>query len=372
MQKRVDYIDGIRGLAILLVLAWHFIYCISSLRPGSFEAYLLKGLFYYSWLGVDIFFVLSGFLLTSILYKNKSSLHLLKTFWFRRALRILPLYWLILSAALLANLLKVSENGPGYKWLFENLQYLWSYIIFIQNITMTISNQMSSAWLNVTWSLAVEEQFYFILPILVLLLGKKNFVFISIIIFAITPILRAACILKMPNGEIASFMLLPLRWDSLFLGGIIALIEPSNKQIIKLLKYQKPILGICLCLFLVLGFNNQGIGSLGMGIFGHTAIAIMTGFLIYNCHTQPDCSAKKVLSKNPFVFFGTISYGIYLFHHPILGLCHEWALQAEPINNSLKSGLVTFLAFLVTIGISLLSYTYLEKPLLKNGSKIKY
>lgn len=372
MQKRVDYIDGIRGLAILLVLAWHFIYCISSLRPGSVEAYFFKAFFYYSWLGVDVFFVLSGFLLTSILYKNKSSLHFLKTFWFRRALRILPLYWVILSAAFLATHFKTSDRGLGYQWLFGNLHYLETYTIFLQNITMTIQNQMSSAWLNVTWSLAIEEQFYLILPIAVLFFNKQKFFIISIIILVLTPLLRAACIFYVPNGGMASFMLLPLRWDSLFLGGMLALIKPTNKKIEKIIKYQKPIIAIALSIFLILGLSNQGIGSLGMGILGHTAIAILTGLLILNCKMRPDCIAKKILSSKPFVFFGSISYGLYLLHYPILGLSHQWALQAVPINNSVKSCLVTFVAFLITIGISLLSHKYFEKPFLKIGAKIQY
>lgn len=372
MQKRVDYIDGIRGLAILLVLAWHFIFCISSLRPGSLEAYLLKVLFYYSWLGVDVFFVLSGFLLTSILYKNKSSPSLLKTFWFRRALRILPLYWLILSFAFLATIFMTSKKGPGYQWLFGNLQYLGSYTIFLQNITMTIKNQMSSAWLNVTWSLAIEEQFYLILPIAVLFFNKQKFIIISIIIVVLTPLLRAACILYVPNGGMASFMLLPLRWDSLFWGGMLALIDPTSKQINEITKYQKPIVAIVLSVFLLLGLNNQNIGSLGMGILGHTAIAILTGLLIFNCKMRLGCIARKFLSSKPFVFFGTISYGLYLLHYPILGLSHQWALQAVPINNSVKSCLVTFVAFLITIGISLLSHKYFKKPFLKIGAKIQY
>lgn len=229
MIKRVHYIDGIRGLAILLVLAWHLIYLISFLRPNSFEAYLLKVFFYYSWLGVDVFFVLSGFLLTSILYKNKTSLHLLKTFWFKRALRILPLYWLILSVAFVATFFKTSEKGPGFYWLFGNLPDLWSYTVFLQNIIMTIQNQMSSAWLNVTWSLAIEVQFYLILPIAVLFLTKKKFFIISVIIVALTPLLRVACILYFPNGGLASFILLPLRWDALFWGGLLVLIEPQNR-----------------------------------------------------------------------------------------------------------------------------------------------
>jgi len=372
MQKRVDHIDGIRGLAILLVLAWHFIYCISSLTPGSVEAYLFKAFFYYSWLGVDVFFVLSGFLLTSILYKNKSSVHLLKTFWLRRALRILPLYWVILSAAFLATFTKISDRGPGYQWLFGNLKSLETYTIFLQNITMTMQNQMSSAWLNVTWSLAIEEQFYIFLPIAVLLLNKQKFIIISIIIVILTPLLRAACILYLPNGGMASFMLLPLRWDSLFLGGMLALIEPTNKKLNIIIKYQKSIVLMGLSVFLLFGLSNQGIGSLGMGILGHTVIAILAGLLILNCQLRPDCFVKKVFSLKTFAFFGTISYGLYLVHFPILGLCHQLALQTVPINNSVKSCIVTFVAFLITIGISLLSYKYLEKPFLKIGAKIQY
>ena len=156
-----------------------------------------------------------------------------------------------------------------------------------------------------------------------LFLTKKKFFIISVIIVALTPLLRVACILYFPNGGLASFILLPLRWDALFWGGLLVLIEPQNRQINTIIRHQKLIIAIGFSMFLFLGLNNQGIGSLGMGILGHSAIAILACLLILNCQKKPDCFVKKSPFLEAICFFWN-----YFLWSLLASLSYPWIMSS--------------------------------------------
>ena len=161
-------LDGIRALAILLVLISHYFNCqIGDDVTGILKS--LKWLTFCTWSGVDLFFILSGFLIGRILIVHKRSQNYFKTFYLRRAFRIFPVYYLII---LIFVILMVSGFSPSVPWLMKNPFPLYSYLLCIQNFWAS-TGDFGPNWLGVTWSLAVEEQFYLLLPLLVIIIKDK-------------------------------------------------------------------------------------------------------------------------------------------------------------------------------------------------------
>ena len=132
--------------------------------------------------GVDLFFVISGFLITGILVEKRGSAHFFRTFYVRRALRILPLYFLLLlSYVVCAGLW--NESSPTWMHQFAHPLPWWSYLTLTQNIAMAMRGDFGPLWLSVTWSLAVEEQFYWVMPVLVAVLSPRWWFIVACLLY---------------------------------------------------------------------------------------------------------------------------------------------------------------------------------------------
>ena len=164
-KSRIPELDGIRGLAVILVLFFHYgnNQLIFMTDPHAVVNVFTKITSFFR-SGVDLFFILSGFLIGAILLKNKASKSYFKTFYIRRFLRIFPLFYLLLKA--------IDFPDPG-NFLFKDELNIGYYFLFIQNYMMAASNTFAAQALTPNWSLAVEEQFYLFLPTLLLFYAKK-------------------------------------------------------------------------------------------------------------------------------------------------------------------------------------------------------
>ncbi|MCC9166046.1 acyltransferase family protein [Pontibacter harenae] len=196
--SKILALDGLRGLAIASVLIYH---CSSYFPIG--------------WVGVDLFFVLSGFLLTGILIETKGSPIYFKSFFIKRALRILPLYYLLLTCAIIYSL-TFGTPLPHY-----------SYFFFFQNFLTTTLKSFPSGTnqLNHLWSVAVEEQFYLVLPLIVSLFQQKKLLIFLFTAVVVAIVVRAGLFL---NNNIGYYVLLFSRMDALCLGSITAVMLRSN------------------------------------------------------------------------------------------------------------------------------------------------
>jgi peptidoglycan/LPS O-acetylase OafA/YrhL len=163
LKSRIPELDGIRGLAILLVLIEHYISDAPHLNLARWQAYALIP-FRLAWSGVDLFFVLSGFLIGGILIDARGATNYYATFYARRVHRIFPLYYLWFLLFLIGLPLSSTVNEGSGRMLFNRDLPIWSYPIFFQNFAMSLRRGTGPMWLGITWSLAVEEQFYVILP----------------------------------------------------------------------------------------------------------------------------------------------------------------------------------------------------------------
>ena len=319
---------------------------------------------FWTWSGVDLFFILSGFLIGRSLLFNKASRNYFKTFYARRIFRIFPAYYL---ALLLFFILLLSGLSASFPWLMQDPCPLYSYVLYIQNFWM-VNRSLGANWLAVTWSLAIEEQFYLILPLLIFVLNEKHLVRVLLVCIVLAPVCRYLL------SGLASYVMLPAQMDSLFTGVLLAYYYLNGKLKEVFTGKGKMLVTIMLLAFAimtVLGARKGG-EEIG-GTFIHSIILLLYGaFIILILTLEKDTWLIRFLSTPILSFFSKISYMAYLSHQIISGLLHQLILHHEPGINNMQGFLVTMLALGVTILFSTLSYYYFEKPILNIGKRFKY
>ncbi|HEU0047191.1 MAG TPA: acyltransferase, partial [Nitrososphaera sp.] len=294
----IPQFDGLRGLAILLVLIAH---------SGFLEALPHAGGLQFARLGVDLFFVLSGFLITGILTDSKGTPHYFRNFYARRALRIWPLYYLVLFLAFVVTPLFAPSMRPTAARIWP------AFVFYVQNIVFMRSATYHFA-LSATWSLAVEEQFYLTWPLLVFLLRKQTLVIVSASLVLVSLSLRLIGYSHgAPFGFLYFFTL--SRLDAIALGSLAALWLRSPS-----------------CTFerwRIRAFQFLGLGAAGTVlarflmprnslVIGFTFLAIaFTGLLGISVAEARSSLLGRTLSAGWLRYVGKISYGIYLLHFPI-------------------------------------------------------
>ena len=352
----------IRGSAIFMVLWWHLVVCITP--EANLPLFIRKILDYsgITWSGVDLFFVLSGFLITNILLNAKNrydGIFYFIHFFVRRFFRIFPAYLLLL-------LLFISIKYSNFQTLVSNSNSthpLFSYFLFIQNIYMSKFG-FGPYFLGATWSLAIEEQFYLFLPIFVYIFSNRQLAFFFIFGILLAPIFRFFYL----DTVLGSFVLLPCRMDSLFVGGSIALFYFNNYLNLSVNTIRRILIGsICFIAptFVYLKWKlNLQIGSPLI----HSLLSLIYGIVILYVLSQNFTLQNKYL-KYIFIFFAKLSYPIYLFHEVILSLSHQFIFDSKPVNKDLNSLLVTIISLMTTILLSFFIYKLVEKPIIKYGKK---
>ena len=359
MSGRIPELDGVRGLAILLVISLHYISEIAEVRWGF--------LFRLAWSGVDLFFVLSGFLIGGILLDAKHSSKYYQTFYARRFFRIVPVYSLML-VGLVIGMNAGSPNGPlWFTRIFYSKLPLWTYVLFVQNLAMTFVQSWGCLWMSPTWSLAVEEQFYLILPFCVRRLNVTAIWRLAIGMIVAAPILRVA--LKLAGlDSMACYVLLPCRADALSYGVLIALACRDQKRWEWLVANRRYLVSV----FLVLGagvvvwtFRDfpmmEWVGYAWMGAF---YAALLTLLVVH-----PDGIPRMIFRNGLLVKVGTISYGLYLFHAGMLGVVHYVVLSGPPTIHDFRTLSVTVLALAVVFLLCGASWRFLEKPLIERARR---
>ncbi len=344
-MKRLPALDALRGIAILIVLIYHYV--PEPYRPPLF------------WSGVDLFFVLSGFLISDILLKNVEARNYYLTFYIRRAARIIPLYWLLL--VIFAILMKTVPELLGSS-AAKHLPF-WSYLTFTQNFLYSARNFWRDPWMDVTWSLALEEQFYIFLSISVRYLKKRYLAGLAIFLILLAPVLRFFA-----DSPLAAYQLPLQRADSLMLGVLISILWQSGKARNFIQEHKKYYL-IALPFFFAgiayLVFAKTGLGN----PLGHFILAFFyADLLLLALVSSPE--KPGLLFGNKFLgWLGLRSYGIYLLHKPVrlvfVMLLAGTSIVLEPWVSILVTCVLLFL-------IAELSYRFVERPIMNLGHHIKY
>jgi peptidoglycan/LPS O-acetylase OafA/YrhL len=348
--KRIPELDGLRGLAILMVVLYH--YFEQPLDGGWFHAALGLG-----WTGVDLFFVLSGFLIGGILLDARGAANYFQVFYTRRFYRIVPLYLAILI------LFPAVALATGNQWLrIGNTMPWYYYWTFTQNFWMAHTGRFGALTLAVTWSLAIEEQFYLTLPFLINRLSTARLHQVIRLGIYTAPVLRIGIGLAFPHNWIAPFALMPCRMDALLLGVLAALLVREGK----VPKFLKPAI-------LVLGLGPLAftrfcptVDNPLMQSFGYTWMALFYTAVLLYAVTQTESRLSRVLRTRWLGWLGGLAYGVYLFHENVLGLVFGSIWGREPFIDGGYSLLTALLAVAITLALASASWRFFEKPLLSS------
>ncbi len=354
---RIRELDGIRGLAILLILILHY---FVEITPTKYAL-----LFRLAWSGVDLFFVLSGFLIAGILLDAKNSASYYRTFYLRRFYRIIPVYAIWLGIFVVAVLGIGSRGGPALTGVFNAGIPLWTYFLFLQNFAMAILGGFGSYWMGITWSLAVEEQFYLVLPLLVRRLTGKGLMAGSVAVILVAPALRFIFHLS-GSKPLVAYTLLPTRADALAFGVLLALAYRHEKVWHWLCTNRTSIYLVFLLLMLgIVAWTLLGLDL--TATIGFSWLAALYSTLMLLVLAKPGPLERRVFGGPPLVNLGTVAYAVYLFHSGVLHLFHYLAFRNTPIVNSPLTLMLTLLALFATLLLAQISWRFLEKPLIRRG-----
>jgi peptidoglycan/LPS O-acetylase OafA/YrhL len=326
--------------------------------------------FFFGWLGVDLFFVLSGFLITDILLRTLDQPHFLRNFYTRRILRIFPLYYLALFLILIVL--------PFFKSLQLDLTYyedhqiwLWTYL---QNWLYTFKHPYGSKILLHFWSLAVEEQFYLLWPVTILLIRKpKILLAISIgLLIAVGATRFVLWNLHLKDLAYANLFLFT-RIDGICVGCMLALLIRIDFTFLR--RKMALILAILAVFnFLFYFFNKKySPGSPFLAFVGYTTFAILFGLLVYEGVAGKIKVIDKIFNNKVMKFFGRISYGLYVYHWPVYVLLFPVLknfFTNQIVLSNLFANIVSALGVItLSVIISVISYRYFESYFLRLKSK---
>ena len=344
-------LDGLRFVAFLLVFFFHAL----QWSPWGNWPVIRFG-----FLGVPIFFVLSGFLIGGILLDLKAKqrpgyglLAKLKTFYIRRALRIFPVYYLFIAILVLLMLLSGHADPVARDCIPWHLAYLTNFRSFFVGMDRIRQGHF--------WSLAVEEHFYMLAPLVVLVVSRRMLVRLLVgIIFAVA----AARFAIYRTGSARDFWVLsPMQFDLLGLGIATAVIDRHGSFCGVNTRWLR-FLGLAGVVFFVLYVRRFYLGRPGIGVyyatFGPLSLGVATAAFVLTLWQEPSRWFSRVLAFRPFAYFGQISYGLYLFHPNCLGWSSKY-LGNYTLTNA-------FLGLVITLAVAMVSWHVFEKPInnLKN------
>lgn len=377
-RARVPYLDGLRGIAILLVVTLHFVHMPyhPEEHPGSWFL-PLHHLLGATWMGVDLFFVLSGFLLGGILMDHRAAPNLFRVFYLRRGCRILPAYYLFLSPLLVVPLLGLDNPLPALGRLLSTGDVpAWVYPLFLQNIAMTVLGSWGEAWISTTWSLAVEEQFYLLLPLIIRFVPRPRLPAVLVSLALLAPGLRLALHLWAEPGhaQLGAYTLLPCRWDSLLLGALVAWLVRDARATDWLRQHAGLLRGgwlVLALLGLLLAWFYPSLRSRPMSVAGYSLFALLFACTVLGCELG-QLPGRSLLEWRPLRWVGRISYAFYLLHLPICSVIfHIFAGHHRSLDSTHDVLLMT-VSFATSLLIAGLSWRLIEQPILRFGGKFSY
>ncbi len=360
-------IDGLRSIAVLAVVFFHADFLISfTIGNRSFEDLnLFKGGF----IGVDVFFVVSGYLITSLILNGlKKNSFTLANFYERRARRILPALFTIIIVSIPLSFIYLLP-----KQIEEYSISVLSTLLFISNIWFWIEDGYSY-WAPInefkpllhTWSLAVEEQFYIFYPIFLIFIFsffKKYFTELLLVVFLIS---LSIAQFASENYIVANFYLLPPRGWELIAGALLAKLEFSKKRISHpTLTATMPLLGLVIILNSVFIFDSST---------PHPSVLTLypiIGTMLIIWFSKRGEFVSNILSSKILVFLGKISYSLYLWHFLLFSYAHTYYQQLDNVWTKIElENKIKFLIIFISLILSIITYFLIERPF-RSKTKIK-
>jgi peptidoglycan/LPS O-acetylase OafA/YrhL len=343
-RAHIPALDGIRGIAILLVFAYH--YGAGGIHDGSRWIRVLATICGFGWSGVDLFFVLSGFLITGILYDTRWDPGYYKKFYARRALRIFPVYYLFAAIVFVI----------GHGWRPGHL----SFLLYVGYPIAFIWPSLVQIPLHIThlWSLQLEEQFYMMWPWVVKRLGTAlKACLIAIVTAPLLRLLTLRLLTVFGNHQDWAYAFLPCRMDSLAVGAAIALLIRAGWK--RRLDRWAPLSLVASSAALAAIFLLRHTTSHSDPVV--TTVGFSLTALAYGALLVLALAHRKLFSQAALRLFGRYSYGLYLFHFPLTTLF-------EPLKHRLSVFYVPF-CLLVNLAVAAASFHFFEQPILRLKNK---
>jgi peptidoglycan/LPS O-acetylase OafA/YrhL len=364
LRGAIPALDGIRGLAILAVLAHQLL-----LEPAEIGGWLrwLWCLPEAGGVGVQLFFVLSGFLITGILLETRDAKNRWSSFFARRALRIFPPYYFVLIV-LFVVLPRFLALPPDFSAGLKRQSWYWLYIA-----NWSLLGDGGVAALGHCWSLSVEEQFYLLWPPLVFALRARSLVWVCLLAAMMALVTRMWIVLSGKNLEYA-YELTVARMDALAIGALTARLVRHPTAVAASLPRARRC-GAALLVTLVAAAASSGGYARRNAVtltVGHTVLAVGAAYLIVVAvldNARGSGWVGAVCAWSPFRLFGKHSYAIYLFHHPLDLAVNQLFLGKWTGRLSQWQYIVVQTAYLVVgsgllLGIAMLFHVLFERPIL--------
>jgi peptidoglycan/LPS O-acetylase OafA/YrhL len=369
VQRRMPGLDGLRGFAVL-VIVWHNVTGV-----GGGEGHTLLAKVYFAsaaagWVGVTLFFALSGFLITGILLDTRDHPHAWRTFTARRALRIFPLYYATLAVAFIA----LPLLGALPSWLDGDRAHQVWYWTYLLNWSVPFG--LGGVGLSHFWSLAVEEQFYLLWPLLALTLSGRRLAAVSAALVLIALGSRIGILNSSWAPSVASkatYTFTICRWDALALGAIVAIAARDGRWAQKLIRLAWPATLALIGMTLVLGAWRRGYSNedWAMETVGQLLFAALSATVVALA-IAPGMGAptpfSRLLARPALRVVGKYSYAIYVFHFPIIHAVVGWLPKGIIAAGNVASAAmfsVTFMGvFAASFAAALVSWRLLEQPML--------
>jgi peptidoglycan/LPS O-acetylase OafA/YrhL len=363
--RNIRALDGIRGLAIILVMFHHFDYLIP---PCNTAVISMKLMISFGWVGVDLFFALSGFLITGILLDTRKANNYFSAFYARRVLRIFPLYYSVLIVILAAAALW--SHRPSVVPLVADQKL---YFLYLTNWLVLWKGQWDTNILGHFWSLAVEEQFYLIWPLCVWLLISQRLAKVAVGASVVALLARILWVGHTGTSQ-AIVMATVTRMDTLLCGALGAILF-RQAQTLRVLRPWLPRIALAATLMFIAGVglvrvtHGPGGGLLFIETFGFTLLAVgFAALVLYAAATDGEATLfQRTLCNGVLTDFGKYSYGIYVYHVPMLFLCDFLVYKLLPralVVNFWFSAIYVAFLFVGNFFIAKVSYECFERHFL--------
>jgi peptidoglycan/LPS O-acetylase OafA/YrhL len=365
VRGHMPVLDALRGLAILLVIAHR---AFVSPHPHGLGARVVSAAMDEGWVGVQLFFVLSGFLITGILHDAKGDPYYFRNFYVRRTLRIFPLYYAVLFLAFVILPMVSALGSTIYREAAHYQGWLWLYAA---NVLMGIKSAYVLGGFNHFWSLAVEEHFYLFWPLVIYACDRRR-AMLACVGCAVLSTVSRIWLMALGDNGIACYVLTPCRMDSLVLGAWLALAirGPIGQRNLE----RWAALSLMASLFATAAFlawkrDLAHMDATVLVLRGSFFSWIFGSLLILAVSAGPEGFVGRLGRGRMLRFLGKYSYGLYIFHYPLIPvLQHIYSIEGVAI----KSGSL-FLARLGFVGLeiggsvalALLSWNLMEKHCLK-------